>query len=141
MEIRQIKEAEVAKVLDLIDGYERPQAPRPSVEEQQAIYASILQSGGCILGAFPGGYMIGTCTVNLCPNLSWSGRPYAIIENVIVSKAHRNQGFGKALLQCGKEFAQRAGWTQTPISSLRNISNSLSFCKFSISRRCSILQN
>lgn len=109
MEIRLVKEAEVEKVLDLIDGYERRQAPRPSIDELQAIYASILQSGGCIVGAFIDSDMIGTCTVNLCPNLSWSGRPYAIIENIIVSKAHRNQGLGKALLGYGKEFAQRAG--------------------------------
>jgi len=109
METRQVKEGEVEAVLDLIEGYDRPKAPRPSVKELQAIYASIRQSGGCIVGALAGSDMIGTCTVNLCPNLSWSGRPYAIIENVIVAKDHRRQGVGKALLQYGKEFAQRAG--------------------------------
>lgn len=109
MKIRQVKEAEVEKVIDLIDGYDRPKAPRLSATELQAIYASILRSGGCIVGAFADNDMIGTCTVNLCPNLSWSGRPYAIIENVIVLKDHRNQGLGKALLLYGKKFAQRAG--------------------------------
>ena len=109
LEVRQIKESEVEKVLALIDGYDRPHSPRPSATELNAIYASILSSGGCIVGAFTDSDMIGTCTINLCPNLSWSGRPYAMIENVIVSKTDRNQGAGKALLQYAKEYAQHAG--------------------------------
>ncbi len=108
MEIRQVKDTEVEGVLDLIDGYDRPKASRPSEEMIQAIYASILQSGGCIVGAFTGSDLVGTCTVNVCSNLSWSGRPFAIIENVIVLKAYRNQGLGKALLEYSKSFAQRA---------------------------------
>ncbi|WP_425348429.1 hypothetical protein [Vreelandella neptunia] len=43
--------------------------------------------------------MVGTCTVNMCANLNWSGRTYVIIENVIVSKAHRKQSIGKAILK------------------------------------------
>lgn len=108
MEIRQVKETEVKGVLDLIDEYDRPKAPRPSAEAIQAIYASILQSGGCVVGVFTGSDLVGSCTVNVCSNLSWSGRPYAIIENVVVSKAYRSQGLGKALLEYSKNFAQRA---------------------------------
>lgn len=109
MEIRQVKETGVEGVLALYDEYDRPKAPRPPAETTRAIYASIFQSGGCIVGAFTGNDLVGTCTVNVCSNLSWSGRPYAIIENLIVSKAYRNQGLGKALLEYSKNFAQRAG--------------------------------
>ncbi|WP_425470069.1 GNAT family N-acetyltransferase [Saccharospirillum alexandrii] len=109
LDVRQIQASEVEEVLDLIDTFNRPQAPRPAIEELQVIYKSILESGGCIVGAFCNTSMVGTCTVNLCPNLSWSGRPYAIIENVIVAREYRNLGFGKALLKFGKDFAQSAG--------------------------------
>ncbi|MBT2773644.1 GNAT family N-acetyltransferase [Halomonas sp. ISL-60] len=109
MEIRQVEQKEIEGVLDLIDEYDRPRSPRPSDEEVRSIYNAILESGGCVFGAFSTGDMVGTCTVNVCANLSWSGRPYAIIENVIVSRSHRNQGIGKAILEYATDFAQQAG--------------------------------
>ncbi|MDQ7735760.1 GNAT family N-acetyltransferase [Halomonas sp. SpR1] len=109
MEIRQVQLGELDEVLDLFDEYDRPRSPKPTNEALRAIHASISQSGGCVVGAFVEKDLVGTCTVNLCPNLSWSGRPYAIIENVIVSIRFRNQGVGKALLQYAKRFAQEAG--------------------------------
>jgi GNAT superfamily N-acetyltransferase len=68
-----------------------------------------VKGGGCVVAAFAADGMVGTCTVNLCANLSWSGWPYAIIENVIVSRHHRNQGIGKAILQYATDFARQAG--------------------------------
>lgn len=62
-----------------------------------------------MVGAFAVDDMVGTCAINSCANLSWSGRPYAVIENVIVSLAYRNRGIGKAILQYTTEFAQQAG--------------------------------
>lgn len=109
MEIRQIEAWEVDGVLDLIDEYDRALSPRPANSDKLAIYNTILQSGGCVVGAFSSGVMIGTCTVNLCANLSWSGRPYAIIENVMVSRSQRNQGIGKAILSYATGFARQAG--------------------------------
>lgn len=109
MEIRQVEQEEIGCVLDLIDEYDRLRSPRPSGDDIRTIYSAILQGGGCVVGAFAAGGMVGTCTVNLCANLSWSGRPYAIIENVIVSKSHRNQGIGKSILRYATDFARQAG--------------------------------
>jgi len=109
MEIRQVERREIVGVLDLIDEYDRPRSPRPTDEDILTVYSSILQSGGCVVGAFCDEGMVGTCTVNVCANLSWSGRPYAIIENVIVSKDHRDQGIGKAILQYATDFSRKGG--------------------------------
>lgn len=108
MEIRQVKLEEIEGVLELLDQYDRPKSPKPTHEKVSAVYASILRSGGCIVGAFSEHKLVGTCTVNLCANLSWSCRPYAIIENVIVDKSHRNKGVGKAILEYSKAFARRS---------------------------------
>ncbi|MBT2788248.1 GNAT family N-acetyltransferase [Halomonas sp. SpR1] len=109
MEIRQVEQKEIEGVLNLIDEYDRPRSPRPSYDDMRTIHKAILETGGCVVGAFSTGSMVGTCTINICANLSWSGRPYAIIENVIVSKSHRNQGIGKAILEYATDFAQQAG--------------------------------
>ena len=109
MEIRQVHQNEITGVLALIDEYDRPRSPWPSEAVVGGIYETIRASGGCVVGAFLGGNIVGTCTVNLCANLSWSGRPYAIIENVIVAKAYRSQGIGKAVLRYATKFAEDAG--------------------------------
>lgn len=109
MEIRQVEGREIGGVLDLIDEYDRPLSPRLTDDDILTVYNAILQSGGCVVGAFSEGGMVGTCTVNVCANLSWSGRPYAIIENVIVSKDHQNQGIGKSILQYATDFARQIG--------------------------------
>lgn len=109
MEIRKVNFEEVEGVLELIDEYDRPKAEWPSNEQIASIYSSICENGGCIVGAYIDNCIVGTCTLNLCANLSWSGRPYAIIENVIVSKGYRNQGVGKALLCFAKNTAQELG--------------------------------
>lgn len=109
MEIRHVEQSEIGGVLDLIDEYDRPLSPRPSGDDIHAIYTAIQHGGGCVIGAFAAEGMVGTCTLNLCPNLSWSGRSYAVIENVIVSRHHRNQGIGKAILRYATEFARQAG--------------------------------
>lgn len=109
MDVRPVRREEVDGVLQLIDEYDRPTAPRPTAEEVRAIYTSITSSGGCVVGAFIDNVLAGTCTVNICPNLSWSGRPYAIIENVIVSKTYRGKGIGKAILHYAKTHAQEVG--------------------------------
>lgn len=105
MEINKVGISNISEVLSLIDEYDRPVSEWPNRKEIERIYASIIESGGCVIGAFINGSIIGTCTVNICPNLSWSGRPYAIIENVIVSKDYRNKGVGKSILQRAKEHA------------------------------------
>lgn len=110
MEVRQVQLEEIEGVLALIDQYERPTAQRPGPEQIKEIYARIVGSGGCIIGAFKEReQLLGTCTVNICPNLSWSGRPYGIIENVIVDLDHRNQGIGKKILNYAVAYAEQAG--------------------------------
>ena len=109
MQIREVTKDELNSVLDLIDQFNRPISPRPSSDLLQGILESIRLTGGTVVGAFEQEEIVGTCTVNLCANLSWSGRPYAIIENVIVDSNYRRQGVGSALLLFARNFAQNAG--------------------------------
>ena len=109
MEIREAKFAELEKVLFLYDEYERQKSVWPTEQVRQNIFELLIRSGGCVLVAILGPSIVGTCTLNLCPNFSWSGRPYAIIENVIVTHSLRNKGIGKALLNCAANLAESKG--------------------------------
>ena len=109
MDVRKVTLSELNGVLDLIDQYDRPVSDRPGATAVGRIFASIQQAGGAVVGAFVEGKLVGTCTVNMCANLSWSGRPYAIIENVIVAPEQRGKGIGKAVLQYAQNYAHEAG--------------------------------
>ncbi|MBK7502342.1 MAG: GNAT family N-acetyltransferase [Polaromonas sp.] len=100
---------ELEQVLSLYDEYEREKSPWPSKQEQQNIFEQLRNSGGCVLVAVLESSVVGTCTLNVCPNFSWSGRPYAIIENVIVTRTQHNKGIGKALLSHAANLAESKG--------------------------------
>lgn len=52
--------------------------------------------------------LVATCTLVVIPNLTRGGAPYALIENVVTDAAHRNKGYGKAVLKEAIAAAWRA---------------------------------
>ena len=109
MDIRKVELEEIKLVLALIDEFDRPKSPWPNEQEILSIYSSLIESGGCVVGAFDQEKLVGTATLSICQNFSWSGRPYAIIENVVVSKQLRRTGIGKAILAYSKNVAKEKG--------------------------------
>ena len=55
------------------------------------------------------GRVVGSCYLNVMPNLTRELRPYALIENVVTDGAVRGQGIGKALLEDACRRAADAG--------------------------------
>ena len=51
------------------------------------------------------GVLMGSCYLNVIPNITRGGRPYAVIENVITDSTHRKRGIGKALIDRAIEMA------------------------------------
>jgi ribosomal protein S18 acetylase RimI-like enzyme len=50
--------------------------------------------------------VVGTCYLNVVPNLSRSASPYAVIENVVVARNLRRRGIGRAVVS----FALARAW-------------------------------
>ncbi len=57
----------------------------------------VAESSGCILG---------TLSVTVIPNLSHQGRPWAIVENVVVDKSAQRASVGTALMQHATALAR-----------------------------------
>jgi GNAT superfamily N-acetyltransferase len=62
-----------------------------------------------ILVAVTSGRVTGTADLMIAANLTHGGRPWAIVENVVVSAAARGQGTGAALMERASEMARQAG--------------------------------
>jgi GNAT superfamily N-acetyltransferase len=61
-----------------------------------------------ILVATHAGSIVATCYLNVIPNLTRAGAPYAIVENVVVDQALRGRGLGQDVVR----FALDAAWRQ-----------------------------
>ncbi|MEM9604908.1 MAG: GNAT family N-acetyltransferase [Pseudomonadota bacterium] len=97
MRIRTAEQGDYAAVTALLQVL-NPVDPPSSAAVERA-YTRILDTDGLhLLVADDDGDILGTCYLNVLPNLTRSARPYAVIENVVTSAAHRNRGVGQALI-------------------------------------------
>lgn len=81
-----------------------PQAPH---ERLAAVLLEILSSPHFdLVVAELNGEIVGTCYLNVIPNLTRGASPYAVVENVVVTREFRDRGIGKAVVR----FALARAW-------------------------------
>ncbi|GFE66347.1 GNAT family N-acetyltransferase [Litoreibacter roseus] len=69
----------------------------------------ILQHEGTyVFGAEVSGKLVSVATLHICPNLTFSGRSYARIENVVTLASHRGQGLSRVVMEHLIEIARMA---------------------------------
>lgn len=83
--------------------------PCPPEKARDILERFLRYEGSAILIGMAGTELATSCTVVIIPNLTRSGAPYALIENVVTHADYRGRGFGKAVLQAAVERAWEAG--------------------------------
>ena len=84
-------------------------APVPNGAEGQRKLAEILDHPGTtIFGAERGGRLVSVASLNISPNLTFGGRSYARIENVVTLSCWRGRGLAKAVMQAAIDKAWSA---------------------------------
>jgi GNAT superfamily N-acetyltransferase len=63
------------------------------------------------------GRVAGTASVIIVPNLSHQGRPYAMVENVVVDARERGARYGELLMRRAIEIAREAGCYKLSLTS------------------------
>ncbi len=105
-EFRPATSVDLPGILDLLREL-NPEDPELAASDSGEIWAEILGNSGIrYLVAVDSARIIGTCHILVVPNLTRSGRPYALVENVVVASAHRRQGIGRRLMDLAVEFAR-----------------------------------
>lgn len=106
LEFRPAAPADLPGILDLLRVL-NPEDPEIAASESMGIWTEILGNPRIhYLVAVDSSRVVGTCHVLVVPNLTRSGRPYALVENVVVDGAHRRQGIGRRLVGLAVDFAR-----------------------------------
>ena len=72
-------------------------------------FAVVLQHDGTfVFGAEFEGHLVAMVTIHILPNVTWGGRPYALVENVVTAKNHRNKGIARSVMNAAIDAAWSA---------------------------------
>lgn len=115
-----IREAEEQDLLHILTLYRQPDMDGDCLELEQAknIFSKIKSYPDYqIYVAEMDGNIIGTYTLTVLDNLVHSGAKTGIIESVVVSKAFRGQGVGKAMMMHAVELCREKKCYKAMLSS------------------------
>jgi GNAT superfamily N-acetyltransferase len=132
--IRDATAADLPRILELVAQLSLD-APReelgPPVPEHyraafQAIEADPRQR---LLVLEANGRIAGTLVLVVVPNLSHQGRPYALVEDVVVDEAERGAGYGELLMRYAMDAARSAGCYKLVLTSNKRRADAHRFYK------------
>ena len=69
-----------------------------AVAGRKAFEQVLAHAGTSVFGAFHQGTLMAMTTLHVLPNMTYGGRPYGLVENVVTRQTARGQGFGKAVM-------------------------------------------
>jgi predicted N-acetyltransferase YhbS len=121
--IRTTTEDDIPRILELykelvITTSEVEQNRNPSLEDYRSVYAQIrAMPGHELLIAEEEGEVIGSVVLLIAPNLSHGASPWAVVENLIVTRKQRRRGVGHQLMEDAITRAREAGCYEIQLSS------------------------
>ncbi|WP_299674981.1 GNAT family N-acetyltransferase [uncultured Roseobacter sp.] len=78
----------------------------PKTASAHDVLAVLAHPGTTIHGALTGDRVIGMVTLHILPNVTWDGRPYALVENVATAGDWRLRGVGRRVMQSAIDHAR-----------------------------------
>lgn len=107
----QVRIAEQRDYQQLLRLYQQlnPEDPVGTLEVKNAFDEILRSPAFKLVVAESNDTLVGSCYLNVIPNMTRAGRPYALIENVITDAALRNKGIGKAVMAFAVELAVNEG--------------------------------
>lgn len=81
----------------------------PDGVEGRAALAAILDHSGTQIFVADNDGPVAAVTLHILPNLTFGGRPYALIENVVTLKSYQGKGIGARIMKHALDAAWEAG--------------------------------
>jgi GNAT superfamily N-acetyltransferase len=110
LRVRRADRDDLGAVLALLSELHEQEPPlQPDDAAAETFERMLASPGRVLLLAEAGGAAVGTLDLLVVENLTRGARPWAVIENFVVDRAHRRMGIGSALLGAAAEIAREAG--------------------------------
>jgi GNAT superfamily N-acetyltransferase len=102
--IREVHESDLRQIVVLLQQLHENSPAEDKVPIDETILLATIRRIRLlehvkVIGFESDGIIVGMCTIGRIEDLSHNGRPFAVIENVIVEHAHRQKGIGKRLVK------------------------------------------
>jgi GNAT superfamily N-acetyltransferase len=120
--IRDAVVADLPRVLELyvalgVISAEEQAGTMPSPAHERAFADVCADPRQRLLVIEADGRIAGTLVLLIVPNISRGGRPYALVENVVVDEGQRGSGYGAELMRYAIAEARRAGCYKIALTS------------------------
>ena len=131
-----VREADVRDIQDILLLYEQLFSNTDQAEinraakireHKKALFEIKHNPNHHLLVAEIEGIVVGTLAIIIIPNLSHMGRPWAIVEDVIVDESHRRRGIGSLLMQRAIQLAKGRDCFRVILSSSKQRDDSHKF--------------
>lgn len=127
MNVRCIAPEELYQLLELYHHLHSDEWLEDGPDARRIWDAIQRESGYHIIVAQEQGRLVSSCTLLLVPNLTHSGRPYGLIENVVTHPDYRGRGMATACLEFAKELAQKENCYKLMLMTGRKQESTLNF--------------
>lgn len=121
--IRAATEDDIPRILELYKELVTTTAPAemgltPSLDDYRRIYEQVRAMPGYeLIVAEENSEVIGTTVIVIVPNLSHSGLPWAVVENVVTDQRFQRRGIGRLMMEYAISRAREAGCYKLQLSS------------------------
>ena len=105
MEIREAVKEDLEQLLELYTQLNDNKMPELDGRPEGVLDKMLVDRDHHIIVGLVGGRIISSCVIVILPNLTHEQRPYALVENVVTDKDHRNKGYATQLLNYAKQIA------------------------------------
>jgi len=113
---REATEDDLPRLLDLLNEL-APDEARLSENQAREIFRRSLRYPSYRHHlAFDGTECVGAFALLIVDNLGHRGAPFAVIENIVVTRARRREGIGRAMLERALDLSRRAGCYKLSLS-------------------------
>lgn len=119
MTIRRAEKADLPRIIELLSQLSIDAPREDPTHDYSAAFEAVDADPRQTLLVLetPERSIAGTLVLVIVPNLSYQGRPWAVIENVVIDDAARGSGYGEQLVRHAIELAQQAGCHKVGLTS------------------------
>ena len=108
MEFREARVEDFESAVALYKDYGNPIPVAHGVDGLARWTAIVTHPGTTVHVAALDGRLVAAATLHILPNMTYGGRPYAFIENVITARDQRGKGIGHQVMEKAIETAWAA---------------------------------